>query len=460
MRYKNWRIGRPAVQAALILPLVAVLAGCDSGYRHVPGTPPADTVTYPSASTQGWLQQYGTGYIPTPPSNRNGDAAYGVATDPQGNVIVLDKTYGAFPGFTNNNLPEFAVVKFDNSGNRLWTQQLGTGMGDFPGAIATDAQSNILIGGFTRGAFPGFTNAAGASESVVIKLNPSGQVLWTQQFPSSGGPSQVTSLAVDAQGDAVAGGSFEDAQDYLHGYVMKLAVADGSVVWNQGNSSTGNALNVTGVAVDSQGNVIAVGDFAGTGSSASTTYMVSKLDGTSGQTVWQQQPVTISPYGSRNQIYTQVALDAQDDVFVGGLDGSTGWGRCTVAKLADSSGTQAWQQSFGAAQSCIPGGIATDTAGNVLMTGGDLYPFFPGSNPSKLYDIFLAKLNSSGQGVWLQQFGTGQEGAPGYSVTNALVFVATDSGNTAYVAGTTAGAFPGFTNANGAFELFATQFGQ
>lgn len=466
MRFQNLRTTKPVLQAALILAVATTLTGCDNGFRNPPVNPPADTVTFPSASTQGWLQQYGTGYLPTPPpsprSRHNGDNAYGVATDFQGNVIILDKTYGAFPGFTSNNLSQFAVVKFDNGGNRVWTQQLGTGMGDFPGTIATDAQGDIFIGGSTKGAFPGFTNSNGARESVVIKLNPAGQVLWTQQFASPGsslGPSQVTCLATDAQSNVVVGGSYEDAQDYPHGYVMKLAAADGSTIWSQG-SGTNKYLNVTGVGVDGQGSVIAVGAFAGTGSSASTTYMVSKLDGASGQTTWVQQPVSISPYGSQNQIYTQVAIDAQSNVFVDGLDVSTGWGQCTVAKLDDGSGSQVWRQSFGAPQLCIPGSVAVDTAGNVLITGGAIYPFFPSSNPSNQDDVFLAKLSGGGQAVWLQQFGTGLEGTPDYTAINALMFVATDAQNNAYVAGTTAGAFPGFTNPNGAFELFATQFGQ
>src|SRR6185437_7891726 len=128
------------------------------------------------------------------------------------------------------------------------------------------------------------------------------------------------------------------------------------------------------------------GAFKGTGSSASTTYMVTKLNGTNGEATWLQQPVSISPYGTQNQVYTQVALDAQGDIFVDGLNISTGWGQCTVAKLDNGSGSQVWQQSFGAAQLCIPGGVAVDTAGNVLMTGGTIYPFFSGSNQKN--DVF------------------------------------------------------------------------
>ena len=41
---------------------------------------------------------------------------------------------------------------------------------------------------------------------------------------------------------------------------------------------------------------------------------------------------------------------------------------------------------------------------------------------------------------------------------SALVFVSTDAQNHAFVAGTTTGAFPNFTNANNVNMLFVTQF--
>jgi len=170
----NCRLRKPAALAVLVLPLLLGLAGCNGSVYGPVGPAPADSVTFPSASTQGWLQQYGTGYVGT--HSRNGDTAYGVATDVQGNVIVLDQTYGAFPGFANNGSAQIAVVKFEGSGNRVWAQQFGTGNGDFPNAITTDPQGNIYVAGFTNGAFSGFANN-GPRQSVVIKLNPSGQTM-------------------------------------------------------------------------------------------------------------------------------------------------------------------------------------------------------------------------------------------------------------------------------------------
>ncbi|HET9100334.1 MAG TPA: SBBP repeat-containing protein, partial [Acidobacteriaceae bacterium] len=419
---------------------------------------PADSVTFPAASTQGWLQQYGTGYVGT--RTRNGDTAYGVASDVQGNVIVLDQTYGAFAGFTNNGSAQIAVAKFDGSGNRVWARQFGTGAGDYPNAITTDPQGDIYVAGFTDGAFTGFTNS-GPPQSFVVKLNPSGQTMWIQQFASYG-PSQATSLAVDPQGNLIVGGvnvaKGSDGSGIQLGYVSKLTGATGAVVWTQGNTSSGVYYFVTGVSADPSGNVIAVGDFQGTAKNSRTTYMISKLSGKDGAIQWQQAPITFSRYGYQNLTYTQVSLDSQGDIFLGGLDTGSGYAQCTVAKLANATGSQQWRQEFGAAQSCVPGNVSVDAGGNVLMAGSMYHPFFSSSSPSASNDVFVAKVNSTGAAVWLQQFGTEDDIPWGTSSASALVYVATDAQNHAYVAGTTTGSFPSFTNPSSVNMLFLTQF--
>lgn len=433
----NWLVRKPAAQALLVLPLLLTLAGCSSSVYGPVGAAPGDSVTFPAASTQGWLQQYGTGYVGT--HSRNGDSAYGVATDAQGNVIVLDQTYGAFSGFSNTGSAEFAVTKFDSTGTLVWTQQFGTGAGDYPNAISTDSQGDIYVAGFTNGAFSGFTNS-GPSQSVVIKLNPSGQTIWIQQF-SSYGPSEATSLAVDPQGNLIVGGvnvaKASDGGRIQLGYVSKLAGATGAVMWTQGNSSAGVYYFVTSVSADPSGNVIAAGDFQGTGNNSRITYMISKLSGTDGTLQWQQAPVTFSRYGYQNLTYTQVSLDAQGDIFLGGLDASSGYSQCTIAEVANGTGAQQWRQEFGASQSCVPGNLAVDSGGNVVMAGSMYQPFFPSTNPAASNDVFVAKVNSTGAAVWLQQFGNGDDIPWGTSFASAMVYVATDAQNHAYVAGTT-----------------------
>jgi|GEM_PF-3745650 len=454
MRRLRFQVPGQALAIAFLSVVAIGAIGCGSNGTPLP-TPPKDTVTFPPASTRAWLQQYGSGT-----TIQYGDIAYGVATDSQGDVFLLDQSVGAFPGFSNpGNAPEFAVVKFNSSGTRVWTQQLGTGLGDYPYAIATDSLGNIVVVGYTNGAFPGFTNPNRYSEGVVIKLDPSGQVVWIQQSPSTG-PNRVTTVAVDPLNNVIVGGNIPSSRGntIIGGYVSKLNAANGQPLWTKGTNGNGSYYYlISGVAADAEGNVFAVGQFPGSNTSGgSTLYQAAKFNGLTGQVLWTQVSATANGIPS----YTAIAVGPTGNVFLGGINRSTGYNQCVIANLANASGSTAWTQSFGAAQSCIPGGIAADTAGNVLLTGDVIGSFSTTSATAMPFqqDIFLAKLNSAGQGVWVQQYGTGNDNPIVQNGTVALTFVATDSENRADIGGTTQGAFSGFSNPKGINQLFATQF--
>ena len=103
----KWLVRKPAAKAVLVLPLLVAIAGCSSSVYGPVGPPPADSVTFPAASTQGWLQQYGTGYVGN--HSRNGDTAYGVATDL--NISVSNTaSYVDAAGVQHNPFQENLVV--------------------------------------------------------------------------------------------------------------------------------------------------------------------------------------------------------------------------------------------------------------------------------------------------------------------------------------------------------------
>ena len=48
----NWLLRKPAAQAVLVFPLLLGLAGCSSSVYGPVGPAPADSVTFPAASTR------------------------------------------------------------------------------------------------------------------------------------------------------------------------------------------------------------------------------------------------------------------------------------------------------------------------------------------------------------------------------------------------------------------------
>jgi len=123
----------------------------------------------------GWTKQFGS---PEP------DWGNGIATDSSGNVYVTGNTSGSLDGHTNAGEKDIFVIKYDSSGTRQWTRQLGGTGRDEGQGIATDSSGNVYIAGATYGDLDGHTNA-GEWDIFVAKYDSSGTKLWTQQLGTS-----------------------------------------------------------------------------------------------------------------------------------------------------------------------------------------------------------------------------------------------------------------------------------
>jgi hypothetical protein len=109
-----------------------------------------------------------------------------------------------------------------------------------------------------------------------------------------------------------------------------------------------------------------------------------------------------------------------------------------VAKY-NSSGKLQWKQQLGTLIYDDSLGVATDSGGNVYISGftdGPLAGTYKGD-----YDAWVAKYNSSGKLQWKQQLGS--------SVSDFSNGVTVDSSGNVYISGFTAGALAG-TNKGGA----------
>jgi len=99
-------------------------------------------VKYNSSGTKQWTKQLGTSYY---------DVARGVATDSSGNVYVTGDTYGGLDGNTSAGYYDLFVVKYNSSGTKEWTKQLGSAKNDSAKGVATDSSGNVYVTGVTYG---------------------------------------------------------------------------------------------------------------------------------------------------------------------------------------------------------------------------------------------------------------------------------------------------------------------
>jgi hypothetical protein len=135
------------------------------------------------------------------------NAAYAIAVDPAGNVIVTGSyvVLQTYLGSLNSRL-NFGTFKYDPSGNVIWFANYGeTNSADFPAAMAIDAAGNVFITGFSE-------NYEGSgSRWVTLKYGAAGELQWTRGsgFEASA-YEQPVGIALDGAGNAYVSGTLQE----------------------------------------------------------------------------------------------------------------------------------------------------------------------------------------------------------------------------------------------------------
>ena len=145
---------------------------------------------YDPDGNQLWATQFG---------GSGNDYGYGVASDANGDTTLVGYAGGALPGHTSAGGYDIVIAKYDPDGNQLWATQFGGSGNDIGRGIASDGNGNTIITGNTGGALPGHTSAGG-NDIVIAKYDPDGDQVWARQLGGSGGD-YGSGVASEANGD-------------------------------------------------------------------------------------------------------------------------------------------------------------------------------------------------------------------------------------------------------------------
>jgi hypothetical protein len=287
-------------------------------------------------------------------------------------------------------------MKLDNNGNFLWAKSVGGTQSEGSLGMDVDNAGNVISIGRFQGTFdfdPGAgvfnQSSAGNFDIFVLKLDPSGNFIWARKI---GGPGyeDATSVQTDDNGNVLFTGSFGNTVDMDPG---------------------AGILNFTAAGSD---------------------IFVLKLDG-SGSLAWAKQMTgTLSSHGS------ELVVDNSNTIyytgwFWGNVDFDPGPGASTLTSMAGSrdifisrltnDGNLVWVRQIGNSESDEGAAITIDGNANLYLTGyfRNTVDFDPGPGTSNLFvqngsdDIFVLKLNSSGNFIWAQAMG-GTENDRGLSI--------------------------------------------
>ena len=388
------------------------------GNRHL-GKKDFFLIKYNSSGTKEWTKQEGSSGT---------EEAYGVAVDSSDNIYVTGYTDNKFHGNNKSGRFDIFLVKYNSSGARQWTKQLGTSNHEFASAVATDSSDNIYVTGNTWGGLDGSTKPSycmgygtvkaskECTDIFLVKYNSSGTKQWVKQLEgSSKSYDNAFGVAVDSSDNIYLAGTTNGGLDGntssgKHDILLVKYNSDGSKQWLQQFGSSSNDMGLH-VDVDSKGNIYVTGytegGLDGNTNSGDRDIFLVKYN-SSGTKQWTQQLGTPT-FEEGNG----VAVDSSDNIYVSGwtrgkLDTYAGGDDAILVKY-NSSGTKQWTRQFGAPSflkrddeyqtsqmttSADRGaGVAVDSSGNIFVTGNTEGGMDGNTNSGK-NDIFLVKYNS------------------------------------------------------------------
>jgi hypothetical protein len=420
-----------------------------------------NSLGYTYAQSLNWVKQFG---------GTSEEQGKSIAVDANGNVYTMGYFYGTVdfdPGNGTYNLisagiNDIFISKLDASGNFVWAKRFGGTGSDSGVSIALDASGNVYSTGSYTGTVdfdPGTSTynlitPTGAVDYFISKLDASGNFVWAKQLA---GVSTCNNLFVETNGYVYTTGSFSGTVDFDLGngtynltsngmtdiFISKLD-ALGNFIWTKQIGGTTNDQG-NSVTTDLNGNVYTIGTFKntvdfnpGTGnfllfsSSGTDDVFISKLDN-NGNFIWAKQ-LAASGIEHGNSIKVDVSGNVYSigDFTGGTVDFNPGTGIYNLSSSntaifiwkLDSNGNFVWAKTLAGTGNQVGFSLVLDSYSNVYTTGYfyNTADFDPGtgtynltSSPSNNTDIFISKLDASGNFVWAKQLGGLQDQAS-YSI--------------------------------------------
>ncbi len=280
----------------------------------------------------------------------------------------------------------------------VWAKDIGGIYYQHGQALAYDDTGNVYVTGYFNGKAdfdPGagtyYLSPAGNADIFILKLNSKGNFVWAKRVGGTGGDIGY-SIALDDSGNVYVAGTFEYKTDFDPGsgtyyltspvlkdaFILKLTNS-GNFIWAKQFTGIKEEV-VYSIALDKSGNVYSTGYF--------------------------QDSVDFDPGVGKYSLYT-------------GLNG------CVFVSKLTRGGQFVWARQMGYVNNpSIANSIALDDSAYIYTTGNfnGTADFDPGSgtynlNSGGILDIFVSKLNKSGNFVWAAKLGGSADYEEGCGIT-------------------------------------------
>jgi hypothetical protein len=345
-----------ALRAPCALLIVLSAASCDGSQPAHPGDGPLRDADHPPdsglADGSTGTGSDGAGADDVTPvlytfddPDHGTDACLAIAAGPDDSIVVAGQIARIAQGH------DAWARAYDAAGAVRWTYELSTpseGHDAGNGVIALADGGALVAGSWFSGSDTGWNSFA-------VEVTASGAPAWSQ-INEIVGDDTDGAIARDATGRLLLAGSRADG-DGPEAWLRAISADGGSELWAITRHGTlPGGASATGVAVDSTGDIVAVG---------SETNVDTGIDG------WiaryspagvQRWSLSLASPGPDADVLRAVAIGPDDSIAaVGALDGAS------TIRVWSADGTPRWDAT--AADGSSWSGVAVDPAGDVVVTG-------------------------------------------------------------------------------------------
>lgn len=367
-----------------------------------------------------------------------------------GSVIVAGNFYGSLTfgstTLTSAGASDIFLVRYDVNGNVIWANRIGgTGNGttlfgdDFVTDVAVETGTNNFyitgrIGSVSlTGAMTGA--ATNGTDGFIAKFDMNGNLLWSSFFSGTSANAYDGINAMSVLGSDI----------YVCGYqaggaslgAVNLGTSNSNFIAKYNSSGTAQwAYELPGATMVeitcNSARVAVTGTFTTSVNLGGITYtstgfsdiFVVCLDNL-GNFQWG------NTFGTTNNDYAKaVSFRHNKTVLTGTFNGALSWGNTIISSIGgddiflsqyDISGNKEWIRTISGSNSEAVWGMKPDALGNIYLIGGGINRIWFGNQviSNMGQNVFVAKIDPSGDCIWAKSFNGGNTYATGLS--NVLV---------------------------------------
>lgn len=328
-------------------------------------------IKYSPNGNQEWIRTYSP---PVPGLNYSNT----IAIDGSNNTVITGGNWYGTGG------RQFMTFKYEPNGDTLWARAYFQTAGNYGGmsqAIGIDKQENVYISGSSR-------ISSSKYQFLTIKYDSNGNQKWVRSYqqPDSGNCSNVNSLQIDKNGNAIICGAVAESQTDFRYCTIKYDSL-GNQIWVRKFKFLQNKITASSMKTDLSGNVYITG--YGVYSATSGNNIITVKFDSLGNMNWFRN------YGDTVNYYNHSVCNSINGLFVDNYGNSYITGFTDIGPYSsviqsikyNTNGVLQWAEQYAYNPD------SNDYGGQDIKVNsdGDIFVFGTGFTYNNIWNLFLIK---------------------------------------------------------------------